>query len=78
MVIKLLDVKSHLQIMNVIVDDIGNWQDNLTSKLSSYLSLEGWKYDYLNDILEIISSNGSIPTNITDFGQVNNIDYSMG
>lgn len=54
---------------------VSGWGDMLTTKLSSYVTLEGWDYDYITDILKITPIQGStVSTNLTDFGDAGGIE----
>lgn len=45
------------------------WRDTLSTKLSSYLTVEGWSYDYVADILLVTPVSGTtVSLNLTDFG----------
>jgi hypothetical protein len=53
---------------------VSGWGDLLTNKLTSYVTLEGWDYDYVSDTLKITPAQGSnVSTNLTDFGDAGGV-----
>lgn len=46
------------------------WHESLTTQLQSYVSFEGWDYDFENDTLKLtIPGTVTVPANIVDFGE---------
>lgn len=69
----LLNCTPKLKTMG-IDPSLSGWRDLLTNKLSTYVTLEGWDYDYLSDILKITPVDGTtVSLNITDFGDAGGV-----
>lgn len=62
-----------LQAMG-INPSIQGWENQLSTKLSSYLTYDGWTYSYDTDTLIVTPTQGStVSLNLTDFGDAGGV-----
>lgn len=57
-----------------IYTSVSGWQDQLSTKLSSYVTSENWSYNFETDVITIVPAAGTtVSLNLTDFGDAGGV-----